>query len=652
MTPGRYRIVRELGRGGMGTVCEVEDPDLPGRRLALKRLHAGLLGPEPALRFLREAVLLARIRHPGVLTVHAGGQDEGGPWLVTDLIEGEPLEAVVARGPLPPARAAELVAQLGEAVEALHRAGLVHRDLKPHNVLVRPDGAPVLLDFGLARELDGDSLTRSGELLGTPAYMAPEQVRDPRTVDARADVYSLGAVLYALLAGRPPFRGSVVEVLLAAQHRGPDWPAGPEPALDAACRRAMARDPAARFASAGDLVLALRQGASPRRRSRWLLGAGLGLTLAGAAGLLLRSSPTPLPASPAEAPASPAEAPLDSRAAPAPPPLPEAPQPVGPPRLLPLPVDYGGGSLAVFLRGPGEPRLVASIRRQTGELSLWQVAGSRLEGITSSMSTELNRVSALAGGVEGVWLGLENGDVTWVGLRREGARAVGWLDPAQRVHQGTGPSVARLRSSPDGELLAVASRSPEKALLLLDRAGRTRWRGSLPCEAHALAFTPDQQGLAVVAGPQESGLGLIKWRQLSDGELRWRRDVAALPRAVAATPEGEILVGMRKGELLAFNGADGADRSSPWSGFSDPDSGTFVSIALLSRDGRRLFAVLSPQLSESDQVALWSLSGPAAPPVALRPGESVCTLDLSPDERFLLAGTSGPRMRLWEVSPP
>ena len=340
---GRYELVRELGRGGMGVVWEARDPDLPGRRLALKLVHADLIEPESLLRFLREAELMAQVRHAAVVTIHATGQDAGGPYLVTDLVEGQSLAEVVERGGLEPARATELVAELCAAAETLHARGIVHRDLKPANVILRPDGRPVLLDFGLARELDRDSLTRTGEVLGTPAFMAPEQVCDPRGVDRRADVYALGGVLYALLRGRAPFTGALVHVLEAVLRRGPEWPACADPALDAICRRAMALDPAARYASAGELNVALREWSAGRGAAPWS-PARLALVLGGAVLAVLTAAVWAL---------RPAEQPRIA-------------EPSSPAALASSEAADQGATKGASASLPGEPRLLALTRSVEG----------------------------------------------------------------------------------------------------------------------------------------------------------------------------------------------------------------------------------------------------------------------------------------------
>ena len=165
---GPYQVVRELGRGGMGLVLEVRHPDVP-RPLALKLILDQEADDTALARFGREAQLLARVRHPNVVVVHQLGRAPEGPYLVTELVAGESLEAQVRRGPLAPERAARITRALADALVAVHAEQVLHRDLKPQNVILRADGSPVLLDFGLARAQGGEKLTQTGTSLGTPA---------------------------------------------------------------------------------------------------------------------------------------------------------------------------------------------------------------------------------------------------------------------------------------------------------------------------------------------------------------------------------------------------------------------------------------------------------------------------------------------------
>ncbi|HBP22504.1 MAG TPA: serine/threonine protein kinase, partial [Planctomycetes bacterium] len=177
----------ELGRGGMGVVYEARHPSLPNRRLALKQMQ-GLGGQESLLRFQREAQLMARIEHPNVLKIYDCAIQPA-IFLVTDLVEGQDFKEVRREREFAPEEAAALVAQVADAVGALHQAGIVHRDLKPDNVILRPDGTPVLLDFGLARDLDAETMTQTGAVLGTPGYMSPEQADGSGKVGPPTDVY-------------------------------------------------------------------------------------------------------------------------------------------------------------------------------------------------------------------------------------------------------------------------------------------------------------------------------------------------------------------------------------------------------------------------------------------------------------------------------
>src|SRR5262245_40387294 len=206
--PG-YEVEAVLGRGGMGVVFRAKHRRL-NRLVALKMMLAGAYaGPREQDRFQREAEAVAGLRHPNVVQIHDVGDVDGRPYFTMELVEGGSLARKLAGTPQPAQQAARLAATLAEAVQAAHACGIIHCDLKPGNVLLTADGTPKISDFGLARRLDGEAaLTRTGTALGTPSYMAPERALGrPDAVGPAVDIYALGAILYELLTGRPPFRG-------------------------------------------------------------------------------------------------------------------------------------------------------------------------------------------------------------------------------------------------------------------------------------------------------------------------------------------------------------------------------------------------------------------------------------------------------------
>ncbi len=262
-----YRIERRLADGGMGRLYQASHTRLP-RKLAVKVLHEPHAHrPEAVRRFEREASALARLDHPHVLgIIDFVRTADGRGAIVTPLLEGESLEARLARdGRLDPEEALRLAREMCDGVAAAHREGIVHRDLKPSNVFLverdeRDRAAVKLLDFGVAK-LSNDDMTRAGVVLGTPAYMAPEQARRSSDVDERADVYAIGAVLYRMLAGSPPYEGDDAASILAQVLAGPARRLGTHgafsEAIEAIVERAMARDPDERFPSARALARAL-----------------------------------------------------------------------------------------------------------------------------------------------------------------------------------------------------------------------------------------------------------------------------------------------------------------------------------------------------------------------------------------------------------
>jgi serine/threonine-protein kinase len=257
---GRYEILGELGHGAMGVVYKAQDPKI-GRTVAIKTLSAAGQGTELEqyrARFLVEAKSAGRLNHPNIVSVHDVTDDEQGkPCLVLEFVEGTTLDRLVVDEEVPFTRLLELIGQIARALAYAHGHGIVHRDVKPANIMVTKSGQAKLSDFGIAK-LEGTSMTIAGQVMGTPAFMSPEQCTGSG-VDARSDIFSLGAVLYTLAAGEKPFPGDTFtsvayKVVHVAQASVRDLnPALPEQ-LDAILARCLAKDPAARYPSADELA--------------------------------------------------------------------------------------------------------------------------------------------------------------------------------------------------------------------------------------------------------------------------------------------------------------------------------------------------------------------------------------------------------------
>ncbi len=256
---GRYIIVRKLGAGGMGTVYLAEDTRLP-RKVALKVPHFSTAG-NALERFRREAALASGIEHPNLCPVHDLEEVNGILFFIMPYIEGTALSHLIERGtPWPVHSALDLVRKIGGAVAHLHARGIIHRDLKPSNVMLRPSGEPVLMDFGLARDFNSQDarLTSPGTGMGSPSYMAPEQVAGQRDMGPAVDIYGLGVILFELLTGRLPFEDPMPALYVQIMQALPPQPSsinlGLDSRLDALCLKALSKEPAARQKNVEELL--------------------------------------------------------------------------------------------------------------------------------------------------------------------------------------------------------------------------------------------------------------------------------------------------------------------------------------------------------------------------------------------------------------
>ena len=311
---GSYQIVEKLGEGGMGEVWRARDTRL-GRSVAVKVLPADLArDPDRRQRFEAEARAVGALNHPNIVAVYDVGADGDQAYMVSELVEGEPLRALIRRGPVSPRKLTELASQIADGLAAAHGLGIVHRDLKPENIMVTRDGRAKILDFGLAKQIQKSGseetatalLSQPGMVLGTVGYMSPEQVRG-EPVDQRSDIFSFGCILYELATGNRAFQaGSPAEVLSAILKDDPPplltANTAVTPALDTIVRRCLEKQPEQRFQSAADLAFALRSiasasgsqpaltGVKAASRFKWPRLAALagGAVLLAAGGYLLR----------------------------------------------------------------------------------------------------------------------------------------------------------------------------------------------------------------------------------------------------------------------------------------------------------------------------------------------------------------------------
>jgi serine/threonine protein kinase len=256
---GRYRLIELLGRGGMGEVWRAYDTAANNRTVAIKLLPPHLAGDTTFVqRFRREADAAAQLNNPHIIPIHNYGEIDGRRYVDMRLIEGRDLQQVLADGPLEPARAVRIIEGIALALHAAHKVGLLHRDVKPSNILLDENDFAYLIDFGIARATEDTRLTQTGSMIGTLHYLAPERLGTGE-VDARADIYALACVLYECLTGSPPFPGESAERLMAAHlSTPPPQPSTAQPEVpgqfDEVIATGMAKDPDNRYATTVELA--------------------------------------------------------------------------------------------------------------------------------------------------------------------------------------------------------------------------------------------------------------------------------------------------------------------------------------------------------------------------------------------------------------
>lgn len=260
---GRYRLIEMLGRGGMGEVWRAYDTETK-RTVAIKVLPPYLADDnEFVQRFRREAEAAAQLNSPHVIPIHHYGEIDGRLYVDMRLIDGRDLGTLLTEGPLEPVRAVRIIDQIAKALQTAHKVGLIHRDIKPSNILLDDDDFAYLIDFGIARAADETRMTKSGNTIGTFAYIAPERLDPQSEEDARADIYSLACVFYEALTGEPPFPGSTAAHLIAAHlNTPPPRPSTSQPnvptQVDEVIATGMAKDPNQRYTTTIELADAAR----------------------------------------------------------------------------------------------------------------------------------------------------------------------------------------------------------------------------------------------------------------------------------------------------------------------------------------------------------------------------------------------------------
>jgi Tol biopolymer transport system component len=663
---GRYEILAPLGSGGMGEVYYARDPHLE-RPVAIKILTASRDAiPLQLERFQREARAIARITHAHICTIHDVGEMGGVPFLVMELLEGETLAERLERGPLAMDRALIAAGQIAEALEAAHRKGVVHRDLKPSNVMLTASGVK-LLDFGLAKLRDADSaeaiehstqslrLTARSTIVGTMPYMSPEQV-EGRDVDARTDIFSLGAILYEMASGRPAFEGRSPASLISAILTHDPQPlsarlAAVPPGVDRILNKCLAKDPEERWQSAADLTAALRWISDDSTTYRELVvanqrnGRRFWTTLAAAltAGAAAGGVAVWMLASFRDRPPGPAPVPTFT-------PLTFRTGSVSAARFAPdgetviYSAAWGGDDYALFMTRRGS---VESMKRSipgakllgvspTGELVFLHGRHDAVKLLSPTGAGTLARVAMMGGApreflddvIAADWT--PGGDLAVV--RRAGVE----FPLGTPIH---GPHGFRsVRVAPDGQRLALVE---GPSIVVLDRSGKKTTLSSGWGEMTTLAWSPAGDEVWFAAGNRRNQAWAVRAVSLTTGK---ERVVLSAPGGglslLDVFHDGRALVATQTAKMgcSCLPPGQAQTREVSWLDGSAPEA--------LSADGRHLLlSELLRGAGQSGSIYLRNTDGSDA----IRLGDGFGE-DLSPDGKWVLTTQVGTRHH-WVLMP-
>jgi eukaryotic-like serine/threonine-protein kinase len=649
---GDYELLEELGQGGMGRVYKAWQRSL-GRLVALKVIRAGAAATrDDRLRFRTEAEAAARLDHPNIIPVHEVGEFDGQPYLAVRYVEGGPLSRHLDRFHDDPRAAAALVVALARAVHHAHERGVLHRDLKPGNVLLEwragDAGLPVphVTDFGLARLLDHDStLTRTGDLVGTPSYMAPEQASGgAAAITTATDVHGLGAILYALLTGRPPFAGpTVLETLEQVKGHEPDRPRRLNPKVDreleTICLTCLAKDPRRRYASALALAedleswlayrpIAARPATSRERLAKWVrrhpaaaafacLSAAVvlaGLTASLLHGHVLR-----------EALADSDRLRHEGLAREA--------------RLRDL-LYVADMRLAKEAWDSGDLlHLAELLDRQRPAAGEADRRGFEWYWLKWCLGTRIGTLKAHDGGL--LCAAVSPDDRFLVTADRNGVVKVWDLATLQPVGTllGHTDEVQRAVFSPDGRTLATCSKDQTVRLWDVATWGqRECLRGGHELTVRSVAFSPDGQLLASAGRDHR----IVLWDLASGGQVKSWQAHDDVVHEVVFTPDGRTLVSVGKDDRVAklWDVASGAELVR-----CDCRSTSLLSGAL-SPDGK--VVALG---GHGPTVSLWNTVDPGGPQTELPVSSVVWALGFAPSGAQLVAACDSGMVHVWDVGP-